>query len=249
MDEKVYKILSEYKFSGLEIAPTRIFPKDPYKDLRNAKRFSDDLKENYGLEISSMQSIWFGKSEKIFGTEDERNILIDYSKKAIDFASTIGCKNLVFGCPKNRVINSEEDFKIAKSFFYELGEYAEANHTVLSMEPNPTIYNTNFINYTEEAFELVKKVNSNGLKVNIDLGTMICNNEDVNMIADNMDLINHIHISEPYLAVINHRSIHKNLAKILKENNYEKYVSIEMSKQDDVENIKNIIKYISEVFV
>lgn len=52
----------------------------------------------------SMQSIWYGRTEKLFGTEEERNLLLDYTKSAVDFAAAIGCKNLVFGCPKNRCI-------------------------------------------------------------------------------------------------------------------------------------------------
>ena len=32
-DELVYSIMAESSFAGLEIAPTRIFPENPYDDL------------------------------------------------------------------------------------------------------------------------------------------------------------------------------------------------------------------------
>ena len=64
-------------------------------------------------------------------SEEERKILVDYTKKAIDFANRISCKNLVFGCPKNRVSKNENNNDIAISFFRELGEYAKLKNTVL----------------------------------------------------------------------------------------------------------------------
>lgn len=247
-DEQMYVYLKEQGIRGLEIAPTRIFEKAPYNDLEKAKDFAIRLNRDYGLTISSIQSIWYGRNEKIFNSEEERQVLIDYTKKAIDFANAIGCKNIVFGCPKNRVSQNKSDIDIAISFFKELGEYAELKGAILSIEPNPVIYNTNFINYTVESFELVKKVKSNGFKVNIDLGTIIYNEEDLQVIIDNIDLVNHIHISEPNLLIIQKREIHNKLANILKQVNYERFISIEMGKCDNLDDVKNTIKYIKDVF-
>ena len=66
-DETMYQFLKEEGYDGIEIAPTRIFPVCPYDHLKEAKEFSDYLLQNYSLEISSMQSIWYGKTERIFG--------------------------------------------------------------------------------------------------------------------------------------------------------------------------------------
>ena len=247
-DEQMYAFLKEQEFLGVEIAPTRIFPQNPYDNLKEAQDFAINLKQNYGLNVSSMQSIWYGINEKIFGSEEERKILEYYTKKAINFANSIGCKNLVFGCPKNRVSQNENDIDISISFFRELGEYAKLNNTVLSIEPNPVIYNTNFINYTSQAFEIVKAVKSDGFKVNIDLGTIIYNKEDLQIIADNIGLVNHIHISEPNLVLIEKRELHNRLFEILNQVNYQGFVSIEMGKRDNLDEVKETIKYVKEVF-
>ena len=66
-DEQIYAFLKEQGFIGIEIAPTRIFPQDPYDNLEKAQDFAINLKQNYNLNISSMQSIWYGRTEKIFG--------------------------------------------------------------------------------------------------------------------------------------------------------------------------------------
>ena len=180
--------------------------------------------------------------------------LISYTNKAIDYASAIGCKNLVFGCPRNRKI--EEEWGLSKAqieeieinFFRELGEYALKKGTVIGMEANPPIYNTNYMNTTIQALDLVERVNSKGFLLNLDVGTMICNEEDVNLLVEKVAVINHVHISEPGLKLIEKRELHKKLADILQEGNYEGYVSIEMGKQENVEVIKNAMQYVAEVF-
>lgn len=92
-DEAVYRLMGAYGFSGLEIAPTRIFPEAPYSQREAAKRWSENLKAQYGFGVSSMQSIWYGRQEKLFGNEEERQVLLAYTKEAIDFAAAVGCGN------------------------------------------------------------------------------------------------------------------------------------------------------------
>lgn len=246
-DEKVYAVMREMGYVGLEIAPTRIFGLDPYSKFEEAKRYKDYLKK-YGLCISSMQSIWYGKTENIFNGKHERENLYQYTKKAIDFAEVLACKNLVFGCPKNRNCPSERLKNNALDFFKSIGQYAEAHNTVFSIEANPSIYNTNYINYTEEAFLIAKEVDSPGCKVNLDFGSIICNKESLDIVKDNVSYINHIHISEPWLKKIQIRSEHQELEDILKENDYQGFVSIEMGRNVEIENVFEVMNYIREVF-
>ena len=65
-DEQIYKIMKKLDFQGLEIAPTRIFPESPYDKSEDAKKWSESLKKEYGFCVPSMQSIWYGRQEKIF---------------------------------------------------------------------------------------------------------------------------------------------------------------------------------------
>lgn len=246
-DEEMYSFMNHLEYSGLEIAPTRIFPEKPYNKIIEAKKFKKNLKEKYNLEISSMQSILYGINEKIFSTPDERLKILNYIKSSILFADAIGSKNLVFGSPKNRITNNEKNYEVGIEFFKTLGEYAVSNNTILSIEPNPVIYGTNYINTTQEAIELVKNVNSQGFKVNFDFGTFLYNKELLSIVKDNIELINHIHISEPYLKNIEKRSEHRELIDFLKVTSFKNYISIEMSKCDDIEIVKRTMIYLKEI--
>ena len=245
-DTEMYSFLQESRFDGLEIAPTRIYPEAPYDKLSEAKDWAADLKERYGLVVPSMQSIWYGHTEKIFGDKADRQILIDYTKKAVLFAEAIGCGNLVFGNPKNR---DTEDvaavMPIANDFFKEIGDYAAEHNTVIALEPNPTIYNTRFMNYTEQAVEMAYKASSDGIKVNVDLGTIIYNEEDVNYLKQIPEYINHMHISEPGLNLIEARDLHSQLFKVLNDIGYDRFVSIEMGNKGDLQKVMDICNYVN----
>lgn len=246
-DKEMHFFLKSAGFEGLEIAPTRIIPENPYDKLKEAEAFKNTLKADFSLTIPSLQAICFGRTEAIFATEEERESIKEYIKKAIDFASVLDCKNLVFGSPKNRIIGENQE-DIALSFFNELGTYANEKNTILAMEPNPDIYGTNFLNTTQQAVNFVKEIKNKGLKINVDLGTIIHNKEDIAIIANNIQLINHIHISEPFLEPITERNIHKDLYQLLKESNYSHYISIEMKNTNDTAIVKNAMYYIKDVF-
>lgn len=238
-----YRELEQY--NGLEIAPSKIAV-DPYAHQDNIAEYAEKMMNEFDLPIVSMQSIWYQVSDGIFtGGYDK---LVAVTKRAIDLADKINCRNIVFGSPKNRNMpNPAGDIELAKQFFREIAEYAETKQVVIALEPNPTIYQTNFINTTQEALDFVKELNLPALKVNVDLGTVIYNQEDLSVIKDNIKLVNHIHISEPNLEKIEKRHLHKELKKLLVDSGYNHYVSIEMKEQSNDDVIKTL-RYVREIF-
>lgn len=247
-DEKVYTWMKKYDYSGLEIAPTRIFPENPYDEREEAANWAENLKKEYGFIVPSMQSIWYGRQEKVFGTDEERETLVEYTKKAIDFAEIIGCKNLVFGCPRNRNVPEGVNPELAVPFFKEIGDYAWEHRTVIGMEANPPIYNTNYINDTVAALELIEQVDSKGFLLNLDMGTVIQNDEDITELKGKVHLINHVHISEPGLKPIEERKLHKELKKILEAEGYDGFISIEMGRVERLELLEEKMQYVREIF-
>ncbi len=278
-DETVYGWMRECGFEGLEIAPTRIFPEAPYEHRREAAEWAERLKEECGFSVPSMQSIWYGRTERLFGTEEERKLLTAYTKAAIDFAAAVGCRNLVFGCPRNRCLPGKSEtragdrtengreamdaegrnggggqesgwMETAVRFFRELGEYARTRGTVIGMEANPPMYHTNFINTTEEALDLVERVDSGGFLLNLDVGTMLVGGENCDGLKGRIHLVNHVHISEPGLKPVQERPLHRELNALLREEGYDGFVSVEMGKAEDgsLGALRDAMIYVQSVF-
>ena len=247
-DEDMYSWMNSHSVKGLEIAPTRIIEENPYGHIKEASEWSRMLKEKWDLSVSSMQSIWYGRHENIFNSEEERKVLFEYTKRAIDFAKAVECGNLVFGCPRNRNIPEGRSVDAAYDFFKELGDYAARCETVLALEANPTMYNTNFCNTTCEATDFIKRVNAAGFRLNLDVGTIIANDEKLDGFDEDVSLINHVHISEPGLAAIQKRDIHGLLSDILKEKRYKGYVSLEIKTQDNISDVQGMLEYVGSVF-
>lgn len=249
-DGEVYATLKAAGFTGLEIAPTRIFESEPYAKLGDARAFARNLQAQHGLEICSMQSIWFGCVQRLFKNAQEREFLLQHTKKAVLFAEACGCKNLVFGSPKNRNIGEGETSAGAAEFFGEIATFAHAHSTVIAMEANPALYGTNYICTTAEAANLVQKIANPGFKLNLDFGTVLANGEDLYEIEKLLPLVSHVHISEVNLLPPQRRGEHALLAKMLRAANYGGYVSIEMkaASSGDLTPLLETINYVAEVF-
>ena len=70
--------------------------------------------------------------------------------------------------------------------------------------------------------------------MNLDMGTVIQNEEDVRNLIGKVSLINHVHISEPGLKPIEDRLIHRDLRALLEKENYSGFISVEMGKVDEL---------------
>lgn len=250
-DALIYDSMKKLGFTALEIAPTRWVVSDPYEypNIVLAQKIIKDLQQKYGFKIRSMQSILFGVTDRIFYGAQERSKLLAYLRKAITYASEIGCSNLVFGCPKNRnIVDYETQYELGVEFFYELAKFAQEKDVRFSIEANPLIYNTNYINTTQQAMQLIQQVNCSAFGLNLDLGTMIENKEDLRDVKTYLEYINHVHISEPYLAVIQERQEHKELLQILRSGGYNKAVCLEMKLNEEVYQLLGAMEYISSEY-
>ncbi len=245
-DKKVYELMKRLGYTALEVAPTRLFPQDPYDHLREASDFAVKMREEYGMRISSLQSIWYGQDGSIFDRAQAAQLL-EYTDRAFDFARACRCKNMVFGCPRNRTIPEGHSAAEAEVFFRRVANMAMGKYVTFALEPNPPVYGTNYLNGTVETMQLVKKFLCIGIGVNLDTGTMICNGERIEEIAPYMRFVSHIHISEPGLEPIRPRPIHTELARLLKKIKYRNAVSVEM-KCTDTETLRQSLAYVAEVF-
>ena len=248
-NEEMMKFMSSLGFYGYEVAPTMFYGKDPYDKQKIADVLQDHIYEEYDLSLVSLQSIWYGVNDNIFDSEKSRDKLLKLTTKIIDFSSYLCNHVVVFGSPKNRIMNNvDSDIDIAFKFFDEIGKYAEEQGVVFCIEANPTIYGTNFLNTTREALDFVDKLDNPGLGVNLDFGTIIANEETLDFSYEDLYWVEHVHISEPMLTPIKRRDEHKVLREILEDYEYDGCISVEMKLTDRDDDIKDAALYLKEVF-
>ncbi len=245
-DQALLTRLKALGFTGLEIAPTRLIETSPYDQLEEASRLASQIQRDYQLEIASMQSIWYGKTEALFESAQERKKLSDYTKKAVLFAKAMGCKHLVFGSPRNRVRGKHPTSDVY-GFFTDIARFAASHNCVIGLEPNPKIYNTDFINTLGEALDFVQLINHPGLKINLDFGALIENGIDWALVKKALPHVSHVHISEPFLAPIEARDEHRVLIEHLNAIDYGGYVSIEMKWHEDIEVVHQVVGYLNRL--
>ena len=195
-----------------------------------------------------MQSIWYGRSENLFASRAQRDVLTEYTVCAINFAKACGIRNLVFGCPRNRNMPDGADVAEAIDFFVRIANVAQKNGCVIALEANPAMYHTNYINTTKEALDLLEIIDHPAFMLNLDLGTVIANGESLQNYASSLPRIHHVHISEPGLKRLQPREIHHELADMLRAGHYRGFVSIEMSRRDSLSDIEDCMKYVRDVF-
>ena len=244
-DPYILALMQQLGYTGLEVAPTRLVGESPYTKLEQAAAAAGALQSQYGLCIPSLQSIWYGQQGSLFDPTDAPR-LADYTCRAVDFASAVGCPSLVFGNPRQRFVPAGVDPDSAIPFFGKIADYAKAHGAVIALEANPPVYGTNFCNTSAEAFAFARRVS--GLAVNYDLGTLLTNGESIDLLFENLDLVSHIHLSEPGLAPLSPRPLHRELAQQLRQAGYQGFVSIEMKTQPRGDAAR-VLQYAAEVFL
>lgn len=253
-DKAVFELIKKYGFSGIELAPPKLF-KDPSNVSDEKTEAYLKYMKPYGFKFPAMQSLLFGKPElKIF--DESRADTLEYLKKIIDLAQNLDVKVLVFGSPKNRFIgdmDKKEAQKIAVQFFRELGKYAHSKDRYFCIEPNAKEYGCDFITNTDEAIELVKAVDSKGFRLHVDSAVIAMNGEDIKeSLTKALPYTEHFHISEPFLELITtNKTKHEEFFKILKSLNYDKWVSIEMKNgvmDSNIEAVAGSLKFVSKIY-
>jgi len=229
------EILKLHGFQYVEIAPSKHIEWD-HLDVLNL-----DVYTKNNIKPYSFQALLYKLNNlNIFKNTSD---IIQHIKKVIDIACQNNIKILVFGSPINRYINDHtiNYEQIATNFFYNIGTYCEDKNITLCIEPNSKKYNCNYLTNIRETEQIIRKINHPNIKMMIDLGNAILENDDLSYINNIVDIIYHIHISQQYMADFTnpHRDNHE-LKNILRNIQYDKKITLEMlNKSDDELSVLN----------
>ena len=204
-DLKLAQILNKHDVKYIDLAPSKYF-----KDFKEATITEimqvKDFWGKQGISIYGMQSLMFGtKDLNLFGDNLVQSVMLDHLSSVCRIGELLDARYLVFGSPKNRDCSVVEDDKredIALDFFYRLGEIAKHYNVTICLEPNPTLYGANFLTTTQDTYDFVSKLNHPNIRMQLDTGTMLVNNEVASVIEHVKDMIGHVHLSQNHLTVL-----------------------------------------------
>lgn len=254
-DDHIFKIMANLQVSLLEISPFR--ESAEIKVINNGS--AGNLKKrlhDYGIKVVALQALLYRFPELvIFQDKMTRKKTLNHLENVIDFASEVGAKSLIFGSPKNKLrgeLEYDSAFRIATDFFGRLAERACLQQVSLCIEPTPAAYGSDFIRNTDEAVRLLKAVNNSALRLNLDIGSLVVNKENIeDTIQKSMRFIGHVHISEPFLKMITFDpKFHQRIANKLITNSYSGIISIEMISQasNNADRIYKTLSFIQKIY-
>jgi D-psicose/D-tagatose/L-ribulose 3-epimerase len=235
--------------TGLEIAPTKLWPDWAGADTDAALAVRRDIKAN-GLQIPAVQSVLFGRPDlHLFGGTDVQRDLVAHLAVVAGLAGALGAKAIVFGSPRNR---NRGELSVAQAMdrsievLRAVGDACSAAGTCFCLEPNPEVYNCNFLTHWQDVAELAERVGHPGVGVHLDTACIDLAGDDVvEAISECGSSIRHFHISEPGLAGFSNPVIdHTRIGDALRGSVYRGFVSIEMRRQaDPVSSIREAAVY------
>lgn len=234
-----YALLNLYGITHVEVAYTKYFDWNniSFTKLEQVKA----LIEEHNLKLYSTQSITYNAGEFNIFDSSTRDNLFDHLKKVIKLSGKLGVTRIVFGCPKNRrmLLNSHIDEAIF--FFKRINTVAKQYNVYICIENNSTKYNSNFINTMDEVLEFVRTINGSHVKAMCDLGNMIMENDDLKIIKNNLHLIEHIHISQPYMQMFtNPDKLNIEFASIVAD--YDKVITLEMLNKNNTLHVQSTVE-------
>jgi sugar phosphate isomerase/epimerase len=248
--------LRELGITGVEIAPSRIWH-NTWTELKasDVTAYRNDI-EIAGLEVVGLHSLFFDHPELgLFkGPEtDAQSMLFLEHLSAV--CRDLGGKTLIYGGGRKRGdMPLVQAYAQAYAFFSELCTRIENHGTCFCFEPlGPN--DTDFINSALESLAIVKDISHPALRVQLDAKALYENNEAVSVIFQAVsDELVHFHANEPGLNTLGHSGVidHQFLGQMLRDINYDEYISIEQRMLNDdnpLADIKVSIAVLKENYV
>ena len=253
-DEAVLALLLANGATGIEVAPTKLWPGWDGATESAAKTYRNRVK-SLGFEIPALQAILFEKPHlQLFGDASSRSQLLQHIEQVAILAAALGAGKMVFGSPRNRDrgdLSIENAFALAAEFFSRAGRLCAKHSTQLCIEPNPASYQCNFLTSWREVLDMVDAVDEPGIGLHLDTACIeMAGDNVVDAITECRDRICHFHISEPNLSDLSIPTLdHARIGKALKQAAYAGWHSIEMRRSNDpLTSIRNSLQLVLRLY-
>ena len=231
-------LVAKAGYQGIEIAPFSLV-KDGIEDLSPKTRQSMGAAMTHsGIECAGLHWLLSPPPPGLHFTTPDAGIrrrTQEYFRKLIDFCGDLGGKVMIFGSPKGRSTDGKISVEEAKQNFTEglrkLADHAGERGVEILIEPLGR-NQTDVINITEEAMEIVKALHHPAVSTMFDFHNTVDEKLSfVEIIRETYPFIRHVHVMEmngKYLGTGNGAADYLQAFQLLKDKGYEKWVSLEV---------------------
>lgn len=227
--DEALALLADLGCAAVEIAPFSVFGRWQNID-EEAKRLRDAI-ERRRLVCSALQGILYGVDDiALFGSDQSRSFFESHMGRVAGLADLLGAKACVFGAPKQRDpgdLPMREAWDIAVTTLRKLGPVFAARDCALAIEANARRYGCRFVTTTAEAVRLVAEVDTRGIALQIDTGTILLEAEPPEVLHLAAPLAVHAHVSDVDLQPPGSAG-HSSIATALRDSGYAGSLSVEM---------------------
>jgi len=248
--------LGELGISGIEVAPSRKW-RDTWTGLKpqDVEAYRKEV-EAAGLEVVGLHSLFFDHPDLgLFKGEETDAQSLLFLEHLSSVCRDLGGKTLVYGGGRKRGdVPSDQAYTQAYNFFETLCRRIEDHGTCFCFEPlGPN--DTDFINSALDSLAIVKDLSHPALKVQLDAKALYENDEvEPDVFQSVSKELVHFHANEPGLNPLGHSGTidHHFLAKMLRDINYDGYVSIEqrmLNGDNPLADVKTSIAVLKENYV
>lgn len=238
-------LIKLYEIQNVQIAPTKL------TDWCNLDNLDLSVYTNVGLNVYSFQSVTYTLDNLNIFDENTNNQLYLHLTKVIDCAIKNNVKNIVFGCPKNRKIldYSKNNDDVFIDFFKKVGDYCENKKIIICIENNSSKYGCNYINKINECANLVRQINKKNIKMMIDLGNAVMENDEWYYLDNYRDILYNVDVAHENMKDFTtiHESNHI-FNYVLAHNNYDKIINLEILIKDNTNEL-NILNNSIQNFI
>ena len=225
-------------YQGIEIAPFSLVQQGVEEiSPRTRKDMAACMKER-GIECAGLHWLLSPPPAGLHFTSPDsavREKTVAYFRKLIDFCGDLGGEVMIFGSPKGRSTEGKISVEEAKNNFTaglgQIADHARKRGVKILIEALSR-NQTDVINTTEEAVDIVKALNHPAIQALFDFhNTLDERLSFVEIIDRYYPFIHHIHVMEMdgrYLGTGNGAADYLPAFQLLKDKGYEKWVSLEV---------------------
>lgn len=230
--ESFIKEIKENDIHNIELSLNSIF-EEPTKMSKQNLRWLKNLFQSYDISISALHSLTYTRPDlELFNDPSKREELIEYMKFYFDIAQELNTKNLVYGSAKTRDLynySKTEADNIFIDFLYRIDEMSPGIN--FNIEPLSQTY-CNYLNTYHDGVEILENKKFKNIFIQLDIRSVIENDENIESIFNKHQYIKHVHIGEPNMTMPtnHHVATHQSINKKLLAMDYENFLSIEVLK-------------------